>query len=65
MKNKTWFFVKQRYEKYKVLIKELMQEIFIVVGFACFCYGVYQIYHPAMWIVLGLGILKITMPGGK
>jgi hypothetical protein len=63
--NKLKFDFHQWKERNKENIIQFVQEIIIVIGYGLFCYGIYLIYRPAMWIALGLGLLKIGLPGGK
>jgi hypothetical protein len=50
------------WDKNSKTIAALAEDLAIVTGYLSFCYGIYQIYGPLMWICLGFGLIKL---GGK
>jgi hypothetical protein len=51
-------------ERLKIL-KSIAREVLILASIAAICYGVYQIYPAMAWIVGGLIMSWVTIPGRK
>jgi hypothetical protein len=59
MTNFSKFKFNQWFNKYSKTMILLIEDLALIVGYLCFCYGIHQIYKPAMWIFLGFGIMKL------
>jgi hypothetical protein len=46
-------------------IKSFLQDVFALLAFAAFIYGIYLIYIPAAWIVGGAGVLWFFAGPGR
>jgi hypothetical protein len=62
MRNSQKFKLIKWWDKNYKTILALAEDLAIIIGYLSFCYGVYQIYGPLMWIFLGIGLMKL---GGK
>jgi hypothetical protein len=62
MRNSQKFKLDKWWDKRSKTITALAEDLLIIVGYLSFCYGIYQIYRPLMWICLGFGLIKL---GGK
>lgn len=42
---------------FRKTIPKVIDDILLIIGFSCISKGVFQIYRPAGWIVLGIGLI--------